>query len=315
MPQRLVDPQVAEEIAARLSLTLKSELGALTAPEIPVRTPACLAAAARVIRQANTQGEALRGLLSGAGSLGWKAALFVVRQDQLEGWEAYGLSGASLGPLTRIRLSAAHPGIAAALETHTPVAVGGAHELPVPDFGQDLPPQAWLVPLMVQEKAAAVLYAEPAGDRPEPDMAGLETLAEMTGLSIDRLVYARAGQRTPAAARPAGGPPTGPVQTSIPVAVPAAAPAAAPEVQDARRYARLLMEDIVLYHPEKVDEGRAQHTLLTRLADEIARARQAYNQRVPDEVRAQGDFFEEALVRVLAGGNQEALGTPAPQVS
>lgn len=84
-------------------------------------------------------------------------------------------------------------------------------------------------------------------------------------------------------------------------------------VSDARRYARLLIEDIVLYHPEKVDEGRAHRNLLARLNDEIARARQAYNQRVSESVRAQGDFFEEALVRVLAGGNPEALGTPEPQ--
>jgi hypothetical protein len=34
-----------------------------------------------------------------------------------------------------------------------------------------------------------------------------------------------------------------------------------------------------------------------------------YEQRVPAEVRSLGDFFDEALVRVLAAGDANALGS------
>ncbi len=75
-----------------------------------------------------------------------------------------------------------------------------------------------------------------------------------------------------------------------------------------RRYARLLVSEIKLYHEAVVDEGRRHGDLRTRLGAQITRARQLYDERVPPRVRTQSDFFEAELISTLADGNAALLG-------
>ena len=82
----------------------------------------------------------------------------------------------------------------------------------------------------------------------------------------------------------------------------------------ARRTARLLVAEIRLYHEPAVNEGRQQRNLLSRLAPEIERARQAYNDRVPAGVRGHTDFFHQELIRTLAGGDATLLGNDLTMV-
>lgn len=82
-----------------------------------------------------------------------------------------------------------------------------------------------------------------------------------------------------------------------------------PDVEDAKRYARLVIEEICLYHADKVDRGRAEGDLLALLGDEIDEARKYYDQRVTPAVREKGDFFQQALVKVLAEGNSALLSS------
>ena len=83
------------------------------------------------------------------------------------------------------------------------------------------------------------------------------------------------------------------------------------QVDDARRLARLLISEIKLYNEKKVDEGRAASDLYERLKDDIDRSRQVYEERTPESVRKEKNFFQEELVRILADGRAEALG-PMP---
>lgn len=76
----------------------------------------------------------------------------------------------------------------------------------------------------------------------------------------------------------------------------------------ARRTARLLVSEIRLFHEPAVHQGRKDGDLLTRLAPEIAKARQSYDAQVPAGVRRQTDFFQQELVRTLAGGDAALLG-------
>ena len=76
----------------------------------------------------------------------------------------------------------------------------------------------------------------------------------------------------------------------------------------ARRTARLLVAEIRLFNEPAVNEGRKQGNLLSRLAPEIEKARQAYNQQVPAGVRGDTDFFHQELIRTLAGGDATLLG-------
>jgi hypothetical protein len=85
--------------------------------------------------------------------------------------------------------------------------------------------------------------------------------------------------------------------------------ALAEEDASARRYARLLVSEIKLYHEPAVVEGRRDRDLATRLGGEIARARVLYEERVPLEVRQRGDYFHDELVRTLANGDATLLQT------
>ncbi|HEY0787247.1 MAG TPA: hypothetical protein VGE86_01295, partial [Thermoanaerobaculia bacterium] len=77
---------------------------------------------------------------------------------------------------------------------------------------------------------------------------------------------------------------------------------------EARRFARLLVSEIKLYNESKVAEGRKQRDLYERMKEDIDRSRQMYEERIPDEVRRQSNYFYEELVRILADGNAELLG-------
>lgn len=90
-------------------------------------------------------------------------------------------------------------------------------------------------------------------------------------------------------------------------AAPAAGGAADPALEEARRLARLLVSEIKLYNEEQVEEGRRNRDLYKRLKDDIEHSREVYNGRV-DPRALEHDFFREALVRVLAGGDPNALG-------
>jgi len=79
------------------------------------------------------------------------------------------------------------------------------------------------------------------------------------------------------------------------------------EDASARRYAKLLVSEIKLYHESEVVAGRRERNLTSRLGGEIARARVLYDQRVPPHVRQRADYFHEELVRTLADGDSTLL--------
>ena len=83
--------------------------------------------------------------------------------------------------------------------------------------------------------------------------------------------------------------------------------AADEEDASARRYARLLVSEIKLYHEPAVIEGRRDRDLAARLGGEIARARALYEERVPPHVRRRADYFRDELVRTLANGDASLL--------
>ena len=80
------------------------------------------------------------------------------------------------------------------------------------------------------------------------------------------------------------------------------------EDEAARRYARLLISEIKLYHEPEVIAGRRDRDVVSRLGGEIARARVLYEQRVPAHVRSATDHFHAELVRTLADGDPSLLG-------
>ena len=78
--------------------------------------------------------------------------------------------------------------------------------------------------------------------------------------------------------------------------------------EEARRFARLLVSEIKLYNEEEVDNGRENRDLYHRLKEDIDRSREMYEKRIAAEVREDDDYFHDELVRILADGDEDALG-------
>ena len=215
----------------------------------------------------------------------------------------------------------AFPGPPAGPPPGIPPAVTAAATIAVPSLGGPPPPPP-LVP------------TRPPSTLPPP----------LTQASTGDFTQAFEALRAAGAVPPAAGPPTGATPMFVPdpaAAKPrpgapgpgssqASAPAVRPisgfiprsklgtdvnsrdrQIDDARRLARLLISEIKLYNEKKVDEGRAASDLYERLKDDIDRSRQVYEERTPESVRKEKNFFQEELVRILADGRAEALG-PMP---
>ena len=78
--------------------------------------------------------------------------------------------------------------------------------------------------------------------------------------------------------------------------------------EEARRLARLLVSEIKLYNEEEVEEGRRTGDVYSRLREDIDRSRQMFEERIDPEVKDSTDYFYQELVRILGGGDADALG-------
>ena len=78
--------------------------------------------------------------------------------------------------------------------------------------------------------------------------------------------------------------------------------------EEAKRFARLVVSEIKLYNESKVNEGRRNRDIYERLKEDIERGRQMYAERVNPRVRDATNYFNDELVRILAGGDAGALG-------
>ncbi len=78
--------------------------------------------------------------------------------------------------------------------------------------------------------------------------------------------------------------------------------------EEARRLARLLVTEIKLYNEEQVEQGRRSGDIYRRLQEDIDRSRQIFEDRIDESVRGDSDYFKDALVRILAAGDESLLG-------
>ena len=67
------------------------------------------------------------------------------------------------------------------------------------------------------------------------------------------------------------------------------------EYDEARRLARLILSDIVIYNAAKVEKGLRENNFFDVLKEEIEEGRQYYESRVPFRVRQDTEIFNETL--------------------
>jgi CheY-like chemotaxis protein len=77
------------------------------------------------------------------------------------------------------------------------------------------------------------------------------------------------------------------------------------EYDEARRLARLILSDIVIYHPEKVEAGIRDDNFFDVLKAEIAEGRAYYDSRVPLRVRQDTEIFSETLQQFVRMKREE----------
>jgi hypothetical protein len=226
-----------------------------------------------------------------------RAAVLVVRGDVLKVFShagfAPGVVDAQTPELTTT--SAGLLGDAVRESSSRSTAAAGGGHVPSPFKPASADRVGLAVPILVDEQVVAVLYADDDGvqgrEFPSAWPERVELLARHAGRCLEALTArsaarARAGHPVPA--------------TLVDVSK--------SDAEGAQRFARLLISEIKLYHEAQVDEGRRARDLRQRLHTHIERARQLYEERVPSDLRARTDYFEQELVRTLADGDPILLG-------
>jgi hypothetical protein len=174
------------------------------------------------------------------------------------------------------------------------------------DATQETPSGSLVVPIVIAGAEVAFLYAEvgehgttnhePRTTNVEQRTANVELLTRYAARALEALTAFKTARALTQQPGPAAEPSR---ETAI--------DANAEEEVSARRYARLLVSEIKLYHEPAVIEGRRDRDLATRLGGEITHARAMYDQRVPPHVRERADYFHDELVRTLANGDAGLL--------
>ncbi|PYQ27473.1 MAG: hypothetical protein DMF56_20165 [Acidobacteria bacterium] len=77
------------------------------------------------------------------------------------------------------------------------------------------------------------------------------------------------------------------------------------EYDDARRLARLILSDIIIYHAQKVEQGIRDDNFFDVLREEIEEGRQYYDSRVPLRVRRDTEIYTETLQQFVQMKREE----------
>jgi predicted lipid-binding transport protein (Tim44 family) len=313
---------------------------------VPEETPAggmptdLLNAAFCTVMDSQSQSDILVALLDGAAKFSQRSALFVVKAGLAVGWRARGFSNNDAIKTIHFDPNSGFAG--RAYNDRQSVQAAAAEFDPgfISTFGEPLVgTNAMILPLLIRDKVAALLYAD-GGASGSMDPSALECLTRGASLWLEIVAArksgapaaapepppapepvsedARTGTQKIAAVSDTPAPPPAPAyaapapQPQAAAAV-AAAMAAAPEDEEvhrkAKRFAKLLVDEIKLYNQQKVAEGRANRDLYRRLKDDIDKSRASWDKRYGQTTAAAANYFSEELIRILCDGDSSLMGS------
>ena len=274
--------------------------------QLELARAARLAEAIRHLDEARGLSEVLERLTVCAGSEVDRAAVLLVKGERLVGWRLAGF-GPDAPSAKSIDLTLEQAGIAGeVVATGLPMSRSAdATDGPgLPPFaGSAAHRHAMALPLRVGGDVVAVLYADaPRVDVPSSD-ARWPAMLDVLVRHASRVLEAMTVQQAAGLSLPR------PIPRGAHGMLPGPVEKVSSDGEDiARRYARLLLSEIRMYHEPAVDAGRQSRDLMSRLHDEIERARRIYEAHVPPDVSARGEYFDQELVRTLADGDRTLLG-------
>jgi len=174
----------------------------------------------------------------------------------------------------------------------------------------------WLELLALRKSAPAESSAEAT---PEP-AAPPAPIAAPAAPAPAEPAWTAPRPAVPATVVPETAPPLPTVAAPPPPPAPVAAPAEGPDIDSlppaeqevhkkAKRKAKILVEEIVLYNKKKVEEGLAKRDLYDRLKEDIEKSRIAYEKAFASGPAGKANYFNRELVRILAKGDASLLGS------
>ena len=287
------------------------------------------------IQAGSTQKEILRALVESSAPYSGRSALFVVKSGLATGWQGRGFEHSE--SIKDCALDTAGGVVYEALNSRTPTR-GNSGEIDaafVAAFGPPSDDRVVVLPLLLKDKVAALVYADP-GTSGVLDIVALEILVKATSAWLEVASLRKQSLKEDATA-PADVdvPPvqavtsfSDPFASHAPTHIAASAsgaaaatamavetaPAAEMSAEDAdvhrkaQRFARLLMDEIKLYNQAKVAEGRKNRDLYDRLKDDVEKSRESYNKRYGSTVAAGAEYFSHEIVRSLAEDDISLMG-------
>jgi hypothetical protein len=260
------------------------------------------------IATAQNQMVLIGGIIDGINHFCDRAAIFLLRDDKLVGWKGKGFSGRD-GQITdedlkKVFFSLSANTIFKNVIEHKKNYMG--EPICKPDdfliynrLGGGKPKKIFILPFFVKGKPQAVIYADSLVDTPINHKI-IEILATVGELSLDMLPI-RQKILTKIKTQEFVEEPELEVKF-IERADELEKTSAPAKANDPERYARVIINDIILYNKKLVDDGIKNRNLYEALKETLLQAKELYMRRSSD-LR----YFEEQMVKILAKGDRQAL--------
>ena len=192
--QQIVERAVAQVFERQLP-KLQAELVERVLAELPAQEPAAAVAAASAtpsslvesvssVHAGNTQKEILKALLDAGASYATRVALFVVKAGSASGWQGRGFGEDDTVKDFGLDMAAGPVSHAYQNRLVTPANIAEMDQHFVQQFGAPENEQILILPLVLKEKVAALLYADGGADG-LLDAASLEVLVMATSTWLE----------------------------------------------------------------------------------------------------------------------------------
>lgn len=279
-----------------------------------------LKAASYALKNAQGQADIISAILMFAGKCVQRSAVFAFKSKKFYGWQAIGLKADNPSAIVSIKnivVDGATPSPFLDVVTHSKPWVGKAGQNAVLEklyeaLGGPVPKEICLFPLMIKDRLIAVLYGDNiTGSQVMFQTDAIEVLSIVASLIMEVVSLQRT--KGPGA--------TDQLQpekaTDIPTQQPTKPVAPPPEDMDeatrkihekAKRTARVIVGDIALYNKAKITQGQQTGKLGDLLREDITKGRDLYHQRVAPEITRATNYYEEALIDLIAKGDRKILG-------
>lgn len=317
--------ELRKEVITRVAEEVGQAFSGKAAMEAP--SSMTLDSAMVSIQESSSQTDIMRALLDGVANFAGRVALFVVKGTTAAGWQARGFEDNNAVKKVSVETGS---GIAGqVMQEHGPVTAAAAEFNYgfIRSVGNPSDGNCLILPLMVRDRVPALIYADAGPDGGRLDSAALQLLVRSAGqwlelTTLRKVNGAVAEEESAEVAVAAAATASAPSHRTAPPPSPSQKPKAAlaeplshedEEVHKrARRFAKLLVDEIKLYNQGKVAEGRQHRDLYDRLKEDIEKSRASYEKRYGNTSAASGNYFNQEVIRILADNDASVLGSNFP---